>query len=488
MSAHSHPQQAIHDDEGSSDSPYTVVFDDANGMREPLMPRSEQHEGQHPPLSSSRLLLFKTLYFLGGLSGATWGRYGIVYYNRVKHLSPEKIGFLQGMMPLLSFVTQPLWGWVSDTIQTRKYVYLCCKTVTTISLLCLAIPNESYPEILICVIIMSLFRSSGVLDAHTLDFLGEQHRSLYGSIRMWACFSWGLGAMVMGYITDHLGFTYNFALFAVMMLLNLTLTATCLPKRSQSEQAKYEQIQCSDDECSKDDESGRPRFEVLYRALIRWPVLLWLGQVAVIGAGMSLVDSFFFVFLQNELKGSTVLCGYTVGMTVLTEMPIFHYSNVLLPRLGHDLLFVIAMAAYTIRVWGYTFLTPQSVWLVMLLETMHGITFGCMWIASVDFSAAVAPAEWWTTVQTVLSTTMMFVGGGFGPIIGGIVFQELGARVMYRGAGTIVAAVLVLHLVLWLVFGKGHGAFLAVLEEEKQQLSETTEEDDSDEDNVHLHQ
>jgi hypothetical protein len=58
------------------------------------------------------------------------------------------------------------------------------------------------------------------------------------------------------------------------------------------------------------------------------------------------------------------LCGLTVGVTVLLELPIFHYSEVILRTMSHDAMLMVSMLAYIIRVYGYTLLTPETVWYV----------------------------------------------------------------------------------------------------------------------------
>lgn len=424
---------------------------------------ASQNDQDDDAPSFSGLLLFKSLYFLNGLSGATWGRFGVIYYNSVKHLSPEQIGVLQGVLPLLGFITMPLWGYVADMVHSRKSVYIFCKVMSTVSLLSLSLESvNTFPLIFLCVFGMAIFRASGVLDAHTLDFLGDKHRTIYGTIRLWTAVSWGLGCVIMGSITDSYGFRWNFSLFGVMMTLVIVITACGLPARSKSEQARY-------DLSNEGAMVPRPPTTLLVEAICRGPVFLWLLEVAVIGAGMSLVDSFLFVFLQNELGASTALCGYTVGITVLFELPVFHYSQFLLRHLGHDFLFVSAMVAYVFRVLGYTLLTPSSVHWVLLLEILHGITFACMWIASVDFSGSIAPEEWSTTVQSILSMTMSSFGGGIGPMVGGYVMERWGPVFMYRGAGWIVGGVCVVHLVAWLGCRKGHDDFLQSLSAEHVQ-------------------
>jgi len=421
---------------------------------------NEESNDKYP--SASRLLFFRCIYFLSGLSGATWGRFAVIYYDEVKHLSSEQIGVLQGMLRLMGFVTLPLWGYMADIIQSRKNVYLFCNTMSMISLLLLS-QAQSFMTTLLCVIGMASFKSSGILDAHTLEFLGERHRGMYGKIRMMMAISWGLGAIIMGWITDTYGFQWNFGLFAGMMTTVLMLTAFGLPSKSQKEQARYDRINRSRNESIDEEEeasSAAPRLSNLMAAIFRFPVLLWLTEVAVIGAGMSLVESFLFVHLKDDLQSSTKLCGYSVGVTVLFEIPIFQYSEYLLKEWGHDKLFIIAMVAYVIRAFGYTMLTASTVHWVLALEVFHGITFGCMWIASVDFSFRVAPEEWSTTFQSVLSMTMSCIGGGIGPIVGGMIVDQYGVDVMFQGMGVVILCVVVVHIIVWLGFGGGHDAFL----------------------------
>ena len=269
-----------------------------------------------------------------GLSASTWGCFGIVYYGQVKHLSSEEIGVLQGLLRLVGFVTLPFWGYIADIIWSCKALYLFCNSLSMLSLLSLS-KVQTFPSILGCVISMASFKSSGVLDVHVLDFLGEKHQSLYGKIRLMTAISWGLGAVVMGWITDEYGFEWNFLLFAIMMSMVLLVTAFGLPAQSKKEQAQYDRLNNNGNQDGEMEEiADQPQICTLIFSVLRLPVLVWLTEVAVISAGMSLVDSFLFVFLQSDLKGNTRLCGYSIGVTVLFEVPVFHYSKYLLKEWG----------------------------------------------------------------------------------------------------------------------------------------------------------
>ncbi len=155
------------------------------------------------PPDAGRVLILKALFFLGGISASTWGRFGLVYYTQ-KGLSPTQIGQLEGSLPLVKLIGQPLWGYVADVTRSKKLVSLITYFLSTAILMLLAFPQiaSSFQAILIISCALSAFTAPGVLDAYALDVLGEKNKNQYGQIRLWAAASWGLGALVMGFVND----------------------------------------------------------------------------------------------------------------------------------------------------------------------------------------------------------------------------------------------------------------------------------------------
>jgi MFS transporter, PPP family, 3-phenylpropionic acid transporter len=443
--------------------------DDPEEDAEPLIPRRDTDgeavrllragEQQVDGPTFRGVFFFQCLFFLNGLSASTWGRFSVIYYNQIAHLTLEQMGLLQAITPLISLVMMPIWGALADYLHSRKIVYLLCKGLGTISLVSMAyLPHPVFGPILLCVSGVAIFRASGILDAYVLDYLGPDHRDRYGEIRLWTAVSWGIGAVVMGYVTDYWDFYWNFVLYGTMMTVMGIIVAVALPARSRSEQQHYDRLETAK------DRHQRPEIGTLYKALVRLPIIWWIFEVSVIGCGMALVESFLFVYLQNDLGATTRLCGWTVGVTVLCEIPIFYFSKLWLRTIGHDGLFVIALFAYSTRVYGYTLLTPATVSYILALEILHGVTFACMWIASIDFSTQIAPPEWSTTVQSILSAAFTCFGSIVGPLIGGYIIQQDSAVTLYRGMALVVALVLVTHCFVWRILGHGHGAFLTSLD------------------------
>jgi MFS transporter, PPP family, 3-phenylpropionic acid transporter len=438
-------------------------------------------EGEDAP-NEQGLLFFKTVYFLEGFNTTNFSRFATLYFTAEKGLTLSQVGTIQGVSPFAALAAQVFWGWLADEIQSRKVVLVLCKFFSTVLLLSLALPSvKSFAIIFIISVGVQAFRSTAVLDAHSLDFLGERHATMYGTIRMWSFISWGFAAVTMGQLTDSYGYFVDFFLYGSMMTLQLVAALFGLSYRSRSEEEVHLQLRHRnkqqnanaiepDDNDPKDAASQEPKtYNALYDTLFRWGVMYWLVEACILWAGMSTVDCFLFVYMRRELQASALLCGLTVGVTVLCALPIFHYSKELLEWLGHDALLMLSMASFSTRVVAYSYLTVETVEWILLIEVLEGITAACMAILMVDYADRISPKGWSTTVQSTVNSVVTRIGGGAGPLIAGAVMEAKGGRIMFQDIGIAVGLLLYLHLTVLALFGIGHDKFIHNLQNERSQ-------------------
>ena len=103
---------------------------------------------------------------------------------------------------------------------------------------------------------------------------------------------------------QYLGFDYNFVLYGCFGAVSLVVTSLAIPAKSKIEAAMAHQpLRLS-------------RLSVLCKP----NVIFFLFEVLLFGAALGVVERLLFVYLQNELQGSTVLCGVVVAVTVLLEL------------------------------------------------------------------------------------------------------------------------------------------------------------------------
>ena len=470
---------------------------DASSLGDPLLPshnsisneeaqqqQQQQQQQQHTsnslwdglPLDVS--ILIKSLYFLDALGSSTWGRFSAIYYN-LHGLNSYHIGLIEGIRTAIPTLSQVLWGVVADRCHSQKRVWLLTKSISTLVLLTLALPivYESFWNILAVSIGAQLFVSDGVLDAYTLNLLGTTNKMFYGRYRLYASLSWGLGSIVMGVITDHFDtFEPNFILFGILALLMVTLVAFKIPDvatdvvptessvsnassndetsggndRSNSVVPTESQSETQSQDINDTDSDDHPIMELLYLAA-RPRVAIFLLEVIIMGAAMATVERLLFLYLVNDLQASTVLCGLSVGVNVLFELPIFWHASFFMKALGHDGMFLLAMACFVVRVVGYTMLTPSSKWLILPLEVLHGITFACFWIVSTDISKVLVHqtkgAFWRTAIPSTVQMLYSAVGVSLGSVVGGWAMDVFGSRTMYKWTAGIVGTTWTIHLV-----------------------------------------
>lgn len=384
-----------------------------------------------PKALRKHIQLLKCIYFLNGISTSTWGRFGTIYYME-KKLTKTEIGIIEGVMPAVQMMFAPVWGFLSDKIHSRKPVTLATQFISSSILCMLAIPYiyKSFISILLVSLTMSIFVSTGIVDAHTLDILGKKHFKEYGRIRLWHACAWGIGAFVMGFITDFYGVDVNFIIFGTLSILTIISVALVIPKHTASE------VQLIDTNVT---------FIDFLKCISTFKMMFFYFEMTVMGAGMSVVERLLFIYLKEDLGTSTIFCGMTVLATVIVELPLFHYGHWQLRVLGQDGMFIVGMIAYTIRVFLYTQLTPNTVNWILLVEVLHGVTIACVWNAAVEFAKMNVPKELSSTSQTFLAAILNCFGGGLGSIIGGYVMDTKGSIYLYRGAALIVSLVIFTH-------------------------------------------
>jgi len=166
--------------------------------------------------------------------------------------------------------------------------------------------------------------------------------------------------------------------------------------------------------------------------------LLFTLAVLSLAIGMALVESLSFSFFSKFLHAPPTLSGLTVVVTVMFEIPLFHFSDRIMKRTGPGNLQAVAMLAYATRVIGYT-LVP-SAWMVLLLEPLHGVTYALGKTASIEHVRLTADG---VVGQSVMNAIRNNLGPVAGLLLAGIIGEEYGEAAVYRIFGGFVAAVMV---------------------------------------------
>ena len=231
-----------------------------------------------------------------------------------------------------------------------------------------------------------------LVDNSAVDLLGER-KDQYGKLRLWGALGWGVAAPLLGWLVERAELHWVFYGFIILMFGGLVV-AWRLPISQVSIGSKF--------------------WSGLRLMMTDWRWLVFSGAVLVGGIGSAMIGNYLFLYLDGLGAGETLM-GFALTVATVGELPVLFFSDRLLVRFGGRGLLLLSLLAYAVRALSYAFI--QSPWLALPIQLLHGPTF---------------------------SGVMYGLGGTFGALIGGVLYEALGAALMYRWAGVGVLVGLVL--------------------------------------------
>jgi PPP family 3-phenylpropionic acid transporter len=162
-----------------------------------------------------------------------------------------------------------------------------------------------------------------------------------------------------------------------------------------------------------------------------------------LGLGTSMAITFAGVYL-DRLSGQ-LLVGLFAGAAAVAELPVMHWSEGIMRRLGGPGALILAYALFAGSYLGLALLTAPLLLLGMAL--IRGFGFGLFTPANVGLVAGWAPPGLSSTYQGLISASLW----GLAPLVagplGGVIYDALGpAAVFLTCAGAAALAALVVAL------------------------------------------
>lgn len=409
------------------------------------------------------------------------GRFFPIFY--LAHGQTDtQIGLLIAAPQLVSLLAVPFFCNLADRLGRHEHVAaltflaaMVCFLAQLIALpkLDLLSASARFPVLMIFGLLFGVLSSPAysLVSAMTIAQLREEHgengHEYFGTERLWGAVSWAVCALGLGFVLDlrHVDVSVVYVgivLFGSTYVLILLRFESFQSKRNtpESDNKEYgvddsllrnEHRSASDEVevgglVAEEDIVEQESCDVFLSALKAYYDILISGGPSTfmffhliiwLNAGMSLVENLLFLFFQKDLHASNLLCGISVVVTVIFEIPIFAQAPKLLPRIGSTALAIIGSLAFVVRGIGYG-VAPNG-WFALLIEPLHGVTIGAVATASVSFVAERTPPELEATGQSLLDVIHR-IAFTFGTAAGGYVMQKYGAKTLYKGAAILVLA------------------------------------------------
>lgn len=405
------------------------------------------------------------------------GRFLPLFYV-AHHQSDAHIGILIAVATAVSVFASPFLCNIADRSGRRERFAALAYALTSIAFLAqgvawpaagLVAPQNTFAVLLVLRVLFGFWKAAAypLVSAIAIETLreesGEDGHQRFGEERLWGAVSWAACALALGCVLDvkgvemwvvHVGVAFFGVVHVIMLLVFerkkmekkeeakdrqaiLSLEAEDALVQEELEEEDGAPVEEKKQKMKDDTPASMAVLPAVYRILTKGglPTILYFNMAFWLGFGMSLVENLLFLFFKFDLHASNFVCGLSVVITVIFEIPLFAIAPKLLQRVGSPALAVIGCFAYVVRGFGYT-IAPNG-WVVLLFEPLHGVTFACIETATVAFVAERTPKELAATGQAV-AAGIKTLSVTLGASVGGWGMQRFGSKIVYRTGGLLV--------------------------------------------------
>ncbi|KAJ8576342.1 hypothetical protein ON010_g2873 [Phytophthora cinnamomi] len=256
--------------------------------------------------------------------------------------------------------------------------------------------------------------------------LTDRYGGDFGKQRLYGAFGYGVGGYICGMMTSAVGIDWCFTMMLGMSCVSLFVLVYYIPTGygDGNEQSRHQGLLWNS-----------------AKVIARRPDVLVLFFVALVtGVSGGFIDSYLFLNVYDLSDDGATIVSVFVAVETLSEIPVFFLSNSMINRFGTALCIVIVIVAYFVRVIVYAYMVQP--WYVVPLEMLHGVTYGLLAACLTTYMYAAAPKGAAGTMIGLLSAFQRGIGSGIASLVGGYIYDEYGARTMWKISGFGIVPVL----------------------------------------------
>lgn len=364
------------------------------------------------PLPFARICAFYACYF--ATIGVLLPFLGL--YLRHSGFQPVAIGQLMAVLMAMRIIAPGLWAWLAD-VSGRRTVLMRSAAVAAPFLFAGLAAGQGFAW---AATSLALFGCvwGGILpqfEANTMDHLGPEPQR-YGRMRLWGSLGFILAVVGGGWLFS--GDRVGLVPLVALGLLAMTGLATLLTPAAAGRQ-------------HQGDGGG------LLRVLARREVLGLLVGCILLQASFGPYYVFFTIYLR-DLGYATETAGLMWAWGVAAEIAVFAYTPRLLQRWPPHGLLTAALLATAVR-WLLTAWFPDSLWMLLLAQTLHMAGFGISHAVAVWLVHRYFGGRLQNRGQALYTSLGFGLGGAVGSLMAGYLWDFPGPAAAWLTAALLAA-------------------------------------------------
>ncbi|KWX77871.1 MFS transporter [Paenibacillus jilunlii] len=346
-----------------------------------------------------------------------------------------EIGSLMSVGALVSIIANPFWGIWTDRYQNIRRIVLLMLTGTLV-LSQVVFQANTYEMIYVSILFFYFFQGPLFAESNTmiLSYIdGTKHR--FSSFRLWGSLGWAFTAILAGPVIEWAGVSVLSYLFAALLCAAM-ISLIVLPRLDHSI-------------------GIAPLPFKGFRQIFYHPFFLSFIFFGILVSIPNTMNNTFVSLYITELGGSKTMIGLAVFLSSILEVAVLVLCDRYLKRSIPVLLGWLALvsALFVLRWWLMADATTPLQ--VAFIQILHCVTFGGFFYVGTRLTMLLVPKPYRSSGQALYTLTWSGISGIMGGVLGGWLYQYLGAQSMYL-SGVFLSLIGTLGFgAMWLLVSRG---------------------------------
>lgn len=360
-------------------------------------------------------------------------------YLKYKGLTGTEIGWVLAIGPLASIFSQPFWGYLSDKYKTVKKILI----ISVIGMLIGSMLFFQMNQLILILAFGALFYFFSSPVGALSDSLAQRRaidlKISFGTIRMWGSIGFAFSSLIVGEVLTRFGVQFIVWPYVIFGSILLIVSFTIQDVETDSSPVSLKDVQ------------------LLFKNA---PYVLFLVFMIFISIAHRANDSFIGLYI-TELGGGENLVGTAWFVGVISEAVVFAFAAFWFRKWKPIIFIIVAGLIYSGRWFLYG--AVDSPYLIIVLQVLHGVTFGVFYVATFDYVTRIIPHHLQSTGHMIFYSIMFGVSGIIGSLGGGMVLEIYGGQTLYHIMGYVALAgsVLLVGYYIWMQQRERKGKKLA---------------------------
>lgn len=305
------------------------------------------------------------------------------------------------------------WGCLSDHTGERVRLLRYSATVALVAALGLAWPGGVVWLGLVLLLMFthtsSMMPMSEAAMAHLVSQGGQFDAGRYGRVRLWGSLGFLLTVLLAGAWFEHFGMAH-FPGWTWATLLAVLMSVWCLPDYK--------------------DAATLPAPSASVSGLLRQPQVAWLFASVFFHVLAHIAVYVFFSLYLDALDYSKTVIGLLWAVSVVVEIAWFFTQGRWLPRWPLTVWLMLCAAAMVLRM-GLTATWATSLWVLILAQTLHALTFAAHHASVMALLSQYFPGRLRGRGQALYTVLGYGFPGVLGGLAGGALSEAYGLPALY---------------------------------------------------------